>query len=109
MCMLDPAVTYCAPFKPEETVYSFLMFWVVFFFLTHVQKYDNFRQGALNCTGGTRNSQGGKRPHEVQLFQKKRGEEETNKQHILFFALDFGLLFCDANSGRVLFIYMNIL
>lgn len=23
---VDPAVTYCAPFKPEETVYSFLMF-----------------------------------------------------------------------------------
>lgn len=102
LCMLDPAVTYCAPFEPEETVYSFLMF-------PFGQRPEKFLKARLfiqvrhkTLRGATAWSTDG---------QKKEEEEEKKKtSHMFwFFALDFGLLLCEASSSRVLFIYMNIL
>lgn len=108
--MLDPCChILCAPFKPEQNcVQSFSSF-----LLTYVPKYNHFFKARLFIQVGHKAVKG-ERPHEVQIVQKKKQkkeeeEEKTSKRHVLVFALDFGLLFCEANSSRVLFIYMNIL
>lgn len=84
--MLDPADTYCALFKPEETVYRFLMF-----LSTYVRKIQHLKKKKLHLFIQVRYKIQRERQHEVERVKK---EKKKKKQATMFwFCLHIGLWF----------------
>lgn len=87
LCMLDPADTYCALFKPEETVYRFLMF-----LSTYVRKIQHLKKKKITFiyTGQIQNSEG--TPAWSREGKKRRKKKETSNNVLVL--LTYRTLVC---------------
>lgn len=87
LCMLDPADTYCALFKPEETVYRFLMF-----LSTYVRKIQHLKKKKLHLFIQVRYKIQRERQHEVERVKKEEKKKETSNNVLVL--LTYRTLVC---------------
>lgn len=98
---VDPAVTYCAPFKPEETVYSFLMF--SFDLCPKKKKNSSFLKMRLFIQVRYKTQR--EPQHEVQTVKKtttkkRRRKWKKKKKQATMFWFCFGLWFAVLQSQQ---------